>query len=69
MQVNTKSLRWGVSYQYRRKIKDMRYRNACLRFRKTKLPVNSWRTVDEGHFHFKWSPDDGKTFKWGNPQK
>lgn len=50
-----KSVRWGASGKYRNRIGNRNLRQINKRIRETKLPGNSWRVQDPGHFHIKKS--------------
>lgn len=49
------SIRWGASPankgKYLKQIPSKTFRNINQWLRGKKLPWNSWRTVDPGHFH------------------
>ncbi|WKS95307.1 phage tail tape measure protein [Riemerella columbina] len=49
----TYSTRWGAGGNHWKKIGNPTLQNLNRAFRKTKLPGNSWRTKDPGHFHWK----------------
>ena len=52
-QFKTFSTRWGAGGNYWKKIGNPTLQNWNKSFRQTKLPGNSWRTQDPGHFHWK----------------
>ncbi len=45
------SLRWGAGANHWKKIGSPTLQNWNKVFRTTKLPINSWRAADPGHFH------------------
>ena len=47
------SLRWGSSPYYKQTIGNRYLRITNQSLRKTKLPGDSWRVNDPGHFHIK----------------
>ena len=49
----TFSLRWGAGGNYWKKIPSTTLQNVNKSLRQTKIPLDNWRTVDPGHFHFK----------------
>ncbi|TDS55233.1 hypothetical protein C8P70_1234 [Myroides indicus] len=48
----TVSTRWGSGGNYWKKIGNPTLQNLNKSFRQTKLPGNSWRVKDAGHFHW-----------------
>ncbi|MBS1571361.1 MAG: hypothetical protein JST62_03050 [Bacteroidetes bacterium] len=49
---HTYSTRWGAGGNHWKKIGNSTLQNWNKSFRQTKLPGNSWRTQDYGHFHW-----------------
>ncbi|MCW0514332.1 hypothetical protein OKE69_10940, partial [Riemerella anatipestifer] len=49
----TYSTRWGAGGRHWKKIGNPTLQKWNRAFRKTKLPGNSWRIKDPGHFHWK----------------
>jgi hypothetical protein len=47
----TYAIRWGSNSHWRNQIGSSRLRNFNARLHNTRIPVNSWRTRDPGHFH------------------
>jgi len=48
----TFGLRWGASPRYLNKIGNPFLKELNKGLRNLKIPINSWRTADPGHFHF-----------------
>ena len=49
----TYSARWGAGRNHYKKIGNSNLQNLNRSLRNYKIPYNSWRTADPGHFHFK----------------
>lgn len=49
----TKSISWGSNAHHRKNIGNETLRDLNAKLRDTKLPGNSWRVKDPGHFHIK----------------
>ncbi|TGD59380.1 RHS repeat-associated core domain-containing protein [Flavobacterium humi] len=47
------SIRWGASPRYLNRIRSDQFQLLNYRIRNMKLPGNSWRVIDPGHFHLK----------------
>jgi len=47
----TFGIRWGSNRYYANRLPKY-LRGPAIRLRNTRLPFNSWRTRDAGHFHF-----------------
>ena len=47
----TYAVRWGSNKHWRSQIASSSLRNANARLHNYRIPVNSWRTRDAGHFH------------------
>ena len=60
----TKSLRWGASPYYTKKIGNPTLRNINQNLRNTKFPYDNWRTADPGHIHYKWRLNDEDSWHW-----
>ena len=45
------SIRWGSNSSYRKKIRSEYWRRQNKNLHDWQIPIKSWRTVDEGHFH------------------
>lgn len=60
----TKSLRWGASSYYTKKIGNPTLRNINQSLRNTKFPYDNWRTADPGHIHYKWRLNDEDSWHW-----
>ena len=61
---DTKSIRWGSNSYYRNNIGSPYLRNLNERLRNSRIPINSWRTADKGHFHLKWGYRDADEWHW-----
>lgn len=48
----TYSTRWGAGGNYWKKIGNPTLQNWNKSLRNTKIPGNSWRVQDKGHFHW-----------------
>ena len=56
---DTKSIRWGSNKHYaNKKIGNSTLRKLNQKLRETRMPFNSWRTADKGHFHWKWGSEE-----------
>ena len=60
----TKSLLWGASPYYTKKIGNPTLRNINQNLRNTKFPYDNWRTADPGHIHYKWRLNDEDSWHW-----
>jgi len=60
----TKSLRWGASPYYTKKIGNPTLRNINQNLRNTKFPYDNWRTADPGHIHYKWRLNNEDSWHW-----
>lgn len=60
----TKSLRWGASPYYTKKIGNPTLRNINQSLRNTKFPYDNWRTADPGHIHYNWRLNDEDSWHW-----
>lgn len=49
--VHTQAIRWGSNSYYQKQIGNNTLRNLNNSLHNTKLPGNSWRVQDKGHFH------------------
>ncbi len=47
----TISIRWGAGGSYWKKIPSTTLQNLNRGLRETKIPLNNWRTADQGHLH------------------
>ncbi|MCR5606487.1 MAG: hypothetical protein K6F69_06705 [Treponema sp.] len=62
MNVETKSLRWGASPKYQKRIKNLKLRKINQQIRQKKIHVNNWRTNDAGHVHFLFKDNNSGTW-------
>ena len=60
----TRSLRWGASPYYTKKIGNPTLRNINQSLRNTKFPYDNWRTADPGHIHYNWRLNDKDSWHW-----
>lgn len=49
--IHTQAIRWGSNSHYQKQIGSSTLRNLNNSLHNTKLPGNSWRVRDKGHFH------------------
>jgi len=49
--VKTFAIRWGAGGKYWKNIPSTTLQGVNKQLRQTKIPIDSWRTVDPGHFH------------------
>lgn len=61
---DTRSTTWGSNNYYRQKIGNSYLRKLNGKLRNSRIPINSWRTADKGHFHWKWGFRDTDEWHW-----
>lgn len=62
---DTKSICWGANkHDANKKIGNSTLQKLNQTLRETRMPFNSCRTADKGHFHWKWGSEENNEWFW-----